>query len=71
MGVEMVLMDDRAAVAVARWHGLNVIGTLGILARGAALGLIDLPEAIAALKATNFRARPALLEAVLARRRRV
>jgi predicted nucleic acid-binding protein len=64
---DLVLIDDRAAVAVARARGLDVTGTLGVLDRAARRGLLDLPAAIAALRATNFHARPELLEALLAR----
>jgi len=64
---ELILMDDRAAVAAALALGFEVIGTLGVLGRGAARGLIDLSEAIARLKATNFRYRPEVLDALLAR----
>lgn len=63
---DLVLMDDRAGVAAARAKGLDVIGTVGILDRAAARRLIDIADAVARLRATNFRIRPALLEALLA-----
>jgi len=63
----VLLLDDRAAIAEARARGLEVTGTLGVLVRAAQLGLIDLRSAFARLKATNFRYRPQLLDALLAR----
>jgi predicted nucleic acid-binding protein len=63
---DLVLMDERAGVAVARARKLNVIGTMGVLDQAANRGLIDIADAVARLKATNFRYRPELLEALLA-----
>jgi predicted nucleic acid-binding protein len=57
-------------VAAARARGLEVTGTLGLLDRAAQRGLIDLPTAFAALKATNFHVPQELLDALLARHRR-
>jgi predicted nucleic acid-binding protein len=62
-----ILMDDRPATAVARAHGLRTIGTLGVLERAAALGMVDLPKALGRLRATNFRYRPELLDTIVAR----
>ena len=53
---ELILMDDRAAVAYRQ--GLTVTGTLGVLDLAARRGLLDLAVAIGRLKATNFRCRP-------------
>jgi predicted nucleic acid-binding protein len=65
----LVLMDDRAGVAAPRAQGLAATGTLGVLELAATSGLIDLPLALTRLQATNFRYRPELLEALLARHR--
>lgn len=67
VGATLILMDDRAGIAVARAQGLEATGTLGVLGRAAVRGLVDLPVAVARLKATNFRYRPELLEALLTR----
>lgn len=67
IGAALILMDDRAGVAAARAQGLEATGTLGVLARGAARSLVDLPRAVEQLKATNFRYRPELLDAFLDR----
>jgi predicted nucleic acid-binding protein len=69
-GEALMLIDDRAAAAAARSWGFSVTGTLGILLRAAQRDFIDLGEAYLRLKATNFRCRPELLEALLANHRK-
>lgn len=64
---DLILMDDRQAVKVARRLGFAVTGTLGVLDRAAQRNWIDLPEVVALLKATNFRCRPAVMDALLNR----
>jgi predicted nucleic acid-binding protein len=66
LGAELVLMDDRAGVAVAVKQGLTVTGTLGVLDLAAQRGLVDLADAFAQLRATSFRYRPEIMDAVLA-----
>lgn len=66
---DLILMDDRAGVAVAVQQGFEVTGTLGVLALAARHGLIDLAEAFDRLKKTSFRYRPELLDALLAQER--
>jgi predicted nucleic acid-binding protein len=66
IGAELILMDDRAGVAVAYQKGLTVTGTLGVLDLAARRGLIDLGAAFGRLKATNFRHRPEIMDALLA-----
>ena len=63
---DLVLMDDREGVEEARRLGLIVTGTLGVLDRAAESGLVELSQAIATLRQTNFRADPALLDRLLA-----
>jgi len=65
LGADLVLLDDRPARRAARERGLRVTGLLGVLREAADLGLVDLPEAIDALRRTNFRASPRLLKALL------
>jgi predicted nucleic acid-binding protein len=67
IGATLILMDDRAGVAAARSHGLEATGTLGVLVRAASQNLVDLPQAVERLKATNFRYRPELLDTLLDR----
>lgn len=66
LSADLVLMDDRAGVAVAHQFGFAVTGTLGVLDLAARRGLIDLADAFTRLKATNFRYRPQILDALLA-----
>jgi predicted nucleic acid-binding protein len=64
---DLVLMDDRDGVAVARQKGLAVTGTLGVLDLATRRGIINLAEAFTRLKATSFYYRQGLLDALLAR----
>lgn len=63
---DLILMDDRAATVAALQEGFNVTGTLGVLVRAAQRDLISLSDAFTRLKATNFRCRPEILNALLA-----
>ena len=69
IGADLILMDDRAGVAVAYRHGLAVTGTLGVLDLAARRGLLDLATAFAKLRATNFRYPPEIMDALLAQHR--
>jgi predicted nucleic acid-binding protein len=62
---DLMLMDDRVAVVVARAQGLAVVGTIGILDLAGRRNLIDIVNAVARLKTTNFRYRPDVLDALL------
>ena len=64
---DLLLIDDRDGVNVARSRGFAVTGTLGILDLAATRGLIQLKEAIERLKQTSFRYPPKVLDALLAR----
>jgi predicted nucleic acid-binding protein len=64
---ELVLMDDREGVGIARRRGLAVTGTLGVLDLAARYGLIDLATAFERLKTTTFYYRQGMLDALLAR----
>jgi predicted nucleic acid-binding protein len=66
INADLILMDDRAGAAVAYRRGFAVTGTLGVLDLGARRGLIDLAHAFERLRATNFRYRPEIMEALLA-----
>jgi predicted nucleic acid-binding protein len=67
---DLLLIDDRAGATAAAVSGLNAIGTIGLLDRAASRGLIEIGPAVARLKATNFRYRPQLLDAVVAHHRK-
>lgn len=63
---DLVLMDDRQGVAAALAVGLRVTGTLGLLDLAARRDLVNLEEVFTRLRATSFRCRPELIDAVLA-----
>lgn len=63
---DFLLMDERKGVSVARGMGLTVERTPTVLVIAAERGLIDLHEAFARLKRTNFRMPAALLDQLLA-----
>jgi predicted nucleic acid-binding protein len=63
---DLVLIDDRDGVTVARQQGLAITGTLGVLDLAARHGLVDLAAAFERLKATSFYYRQGLLDALLA-----
>ena len=63
---DLVLMDERMGVGVARRNGLRATGTLGILDEAARQGLLDLAIAAGKLKATTFRYPHALVAELLA-----
>jgi predicted nucleic acid-binding protein len=69
IGADLILMDDRAGVAVAYQRGLAVTGTLGVLDLASRRGFIDLATTIARLKSTNFRYPPEIIESLLAQHR--
>jgi predicted nucleic acid-binding protein len=62
---ERLIIDDLEGRREAAKRGLPVIGTLGILAEAARRNLLDLPQALAALQATNFHAAPHLMALLL------
>jgi predicted nucleic acid-binding protein len=70
LSAELVVMDDRAGVAVAQRQGFTVTGTLGVLDLAAQRGLVDLADAFARLRATSFRYPPEMMDALLAQHRK-
>jgi predicted nucleic acid-binding protein len=59
---DLVLMDEKLGVRRARDRGLKVAGTLGVLVQAAALGFVDIDEAITRLEETSFRCTPELFD---------
>lgn len=59
---DLLLMDERFGVSVARARGLIVTGTLGVLVQAAKRGLVDFDSALQELQATSFRCTPRLIE---------
>jgi predicted nucleic acid-binding protein len=68
IGADLILMDERDGVAIARSHGFAVTGTLGVLDLALQRELVNLAQAVTRLKATSFHYRQGLLDALLAQR---
>jgi len=64
---DLVLMDERLGTKICRAKGFETTGTLGILIRAAKTGKVNLGSAFDALKSTNFRNSPQMLEQLLKR----
>jgi predicted nucleic acid-binding protein len=64
---DLLLIDDAAGRAEAKRRSLRVTGTLGVLRTAAERGLVNVPELIVRLKATNFYADEALLKSAFGR----
>jgi predicted nucleic acid-binding protein len=62
--VKLVLLDERRARRAALEHGLLVAGTLGVLDRAAAQGIVDMADALKRLQHTSFRASPGLIRSL-------
>ena len=62
---DLILMDERAGTEEARRLGLEVTGTLGVIARYAERGWIDLHATLKMLRSTNFRVHPKLIRDLL------
>jgi predicted nucleic acid-binding protein len=62
---DLLLMDDREGVIVARRKGIEVTGTLGVLAFAAKRGLLNLVDAFDRLKQTNFRYQQRIMDMLL------
>jgi predicted nucleic acid-binding protein len=65
MRADLILIDECKGTQVALDKGFVVAGTLGVLALAARRGLVDLADAFARLKRTNFRYRPTIMDALL------
>jgi predicted nucleic acid-binding protein len=66
---DIVLIDERRGVSVARSQGLRVTGMLGLLDMAAQEGLVDFAEAAERLRNTTFRYPEHLLTAMLEKHR--
>lgn len=63
----LLLVDDLDARRLAVFHGVRIMGTLGVLDLAARDRLIDLPAAVTALRSTDFRLQAAMLDSLLRR----
>lgn len=62
---DIILMDDREGVTVARSKGFRVAGTLTVLAMAAQHRLLNLAEAFDRIKRTNFHYHQTLMDQLL------
>jgi predicted nucleic acid-binding protein len=58
---DFLLIDERKGSQAARDRHLKTAGTLAVLDRSDALGLLDFEQAVSKLQKTNFRAPQALI----------
>jgi predicted nucleic acid-binding protein len=63
---DLILMDDRDGVLIARSKGFRVAGTLGILSMAAEHRLINLAEAFERIKRTSFHYQQEIMDQFLA-----
>jgi predicted nucleic acid-binding protein len=61
---DLVLMDEKLGVRIAREQGLAVTGTLGVLLQAARRGLVDVERALTDLQDTDFRCSRRVMEEV-------
>jgi predicted nucleic acid-binding protein len=64
---DLLWIDEEDGYEAATQRGMRCLRTVGLLEHAGQQGLVDLPEAIARLRRTNFRIRPDVLDDVLAR----
>jgi len=69
LSADLVLMDDQAGRRAVLQAGLRVAGTLAVLDDASSRGMLDLPDALARLSNTSFRASRTLLDSLKRRRR--
>ncbi len=60
-GADLIVIDDLSGRQVAKSRQFRVTGLLGVLYEAARQNLVDLPEVIAPLQQTTFRASPKLI----------
>ncbi len=65
LGADLLLLDDREGVRLARAMGFRVVGTLRVLQLAARRGLLDLADSFERIKLTNFRYRQEIMDALL------
>lgn len=61
---DLLLMDEKLGVRIAREQGLAVTGTLGVLVHARRRGLVDIERALTDLDATDFRCSRRVMEEV-------
>ena len=66
MRADLLLIDETAGRAEARRRNIRVTGTLGVLRAAAEMGLVNVPDLLVRLEATNFYVDAELLQNVFA-----
>ncbi len=67
LNADLRLIDAGDGYDAATQRGMRCMRTVGLLEQAGIHGLLELPEAIARLRRTNFRIHPTVLDTVLAR----
>jgi predicted nucleic acid-binding protein len=67
LNADLLLIDEGDGYGAATQRGMRCMRTVGLLEQAGIHGLLELPEAIARLRRTNFRIHPTVLDDVLAR----
>jgi predicted nucleic acid-binding protein len=67
LGADLLLIDETAGRAEARRRHIRVTGTLGVLRTAAEKELVNVPDLLRRLKATNFYIDETLLNSVFER----
>jgi len=62
---DLLLIDDRAGVEIAKKRGFSVTGTIGVLDLASRAGIVELREVFGRLQKTNFRYPPSLIERLI------
>jgi predicted nucleic acid-binding protein len=70
LGADFLLIDEKAGRRAAVERRLAIIGTIGILERAADQGLLNLKDAFARVRQTEFFVSDDLIAAALARQRK-
>ncbi|MGA9669516.1 MAG: DUF3368 domain-containing protein, partial [Terracidiphilus sp.] len=65
IGADRLIADETLAREEAMRRNVAVIGTLGVLRNAARANLLDLPQALAKLKETNFYVASVLIQSLL------
>jgi predicted nucleic acid-binding protein len=67
LNADLLLINEGDGYGAATQRGMRCMRTVGLLEQAGIHGLLELPEAIARLRRTNFRIHPTVLDDVLAR----
>ncbi len=69
LAADVLLIDDYEGRKAASRRGIVILGTLGVLERAASVGFLQLEDAIAQIRQTDFRLSDEVIQAVVDRHR--